>query len=538
MQNTKSTNTRARNTFLNTVAGVTAKLVNIAAGLVMRWVFIYTLGEEYLGVKGLFTSVLTMLSFAELGLSGAITYAMYKPVAEGNNQRIAALLNFYKTAYRMVAASVMVLGLALLPFMHIIVPPDKVSPEIYRQIYLIYILYVANTAISYLLIYKTTLLTAHQEHRYVSRVQTIFSVIRVTVECITLFIFKNFIVYLVLGILITRGQNWVTSRYAEKRYPELKEHSDAQLTAEEKKKLLRDVGAKMLYKVSNALMHGCDNVIISAVFGSTMVGYVDNYTMVTKRVNNLVNQFYNSASPSIGNLAAQSDSQRQYSTFRMLHFTAFWVCCFAATSFITLLNPFIGLWLGDSFQLSALFVLVVTFQFYINSMIHPVSAFRDTNGLFVQGRFRPVVMACINIGLSILFALHFRDTDVQMGIIGVKAATSIAQILTMQWFDPMLVFKRVFKVSLLKYYRNWFIFFFLTAGSCALTWYISTFINFGSTFLTFGTKMLLCLIIPNTIVVLFYHRTEEFRQLMATLKRIYKKKRGKKKAAPKAVSAE
>lgn len=527
----KNKNSRAKNTLMNTAAGVAAKVINIGAGLVMRWVFIYTLGEEYLGVKGLFTSVLTMLSFAELGLSGAIAYAMYKPVAEEDNRRLAALLNFYKTAYRVVALMVMGLGLALLPFMSIIVPPDKVSPEIYRQIYLIYILYVANSAVSYLLIYKTTLLTAHQEHRYVSRVQSVFSIIRVVLECVTLFIFRNFIVYLVLGILITRTQNWVTSRYAEKRYPEVMQYKDERLTKPEKKKLLRDVSAKMMYKVSNSLMNGCDNVVISSVFGSTMVGYVDNYTMVTKRVNNLVNQFYNSASPSIGNLAAQSDSERQYGTFRMLHFTAFWACCFAATSFVALLNPFVALWLGDKFKLSWLFVLVVTFQFYINSMIHPVSAFRDSNGLFVQGRFRPVIMAVLNIGLSLAFALYYKDTDVQMGIIGVKAATSIAQILTMQWFDPWLIFKRVFNVSLTKYFKRWFLYFGITVGCSALTWFACSLIPEMNKYLSFGIRMCLCLLIPNAAVILIFRRTAEFRQLMQTLARVVKKKKKKKAAS-------
>ena len=526
----KNNNSRARNTMLNAAAGVTAKVINIAAGFVMRWAFIYTLGEEYLGVKGLFTSVLTMLSFAELGMSGAISYAMYKPVAEGDNKRIAALLNFYKSAYRMVALSVLLLGAALLPFMHIIVPPDKVSPEIYSQIYLIYMLYVANSAVSYLLIYKTTLLTAHQEHRYVSRVQSIFSLIRVVVECLLLFVFKNFLVYLIAGIIITRTQNFVTSRYAEKRYPELKEHNDERLTKEEIKKLMRDVGAKMMYKVSNSLMHGCDNIIISAVFGSTMVGYVDNYTMVTKRVNNLVNQFYSSARPSIGNLAAMSDSEKQYQTFRVLHFTAFWVCCFASTSFVTLLNPFIDLWLGDKFTMSWLFVIVVVFQFYINSMIHPVSSFRDTNGLFVQGRFRPVAMATINIGLSLAFALYFRDSSVQMGIIGVKFATSVAQILTMQWFDPMLVFRRVFKTSLKKYYSSWFRFFAVSLASCALTWYVGSILPIANKFLLFGAKIVLCLVIPNALVVLLYRRTPEYERLIATVKRLLSKKKKKKKA--------
>ncbi len=528
MANTKS---RAENTLLNSTAGIAAKVINIAAGLLMRAVFILTLGKEYLGVKSLFTSVLTMLSFAELGMSGAIAFAMYKPVSTADNRRVGALLNFYKTAYRIVSLTVLVLGLSLIPFMSIIVPPDKVSPDIYKDIVLIYTLYVVDAAISYLLIYKSMLFTAHQQQRYVSGVQSIFSLIRVTVECITLFLFKNFFVYLILGIIITRTQNWVVSRTADKRFPEIKQYMKERLPKEERSRLLGDIRAKMIYKISNALMRGSDNIIISAVFGSTWVAYVENYTAVTSRITKVVNQFYNSATPSIGNLAVMSDEEKQYKTFRTLQFIAFWVCCFTSVSFATMLNPFVSLWLGKDFVMPAYFVVVIVFQYYIGSMIYPVTSFRDSNGLFKQGRYRPAIMALLNIGLSLALALYFRNSSVLLGITGVKLATSVAQLLTLQWYDPMLIYRRVFKKKLSDYFRRWGGYFITAAVCTAGTWLLASLISFPNQYLNFALKGILCLIIPNSVIVLLYGKTDECKDFLLIMKRLVGKLTKKKKKA-------
>lgn len=45
------------------------QIVKNLLGFVNRTVFVYILGAEYLGVNSLFTDILTVLSFAELGLA-------------------------------------------------------------------------------------------------------------------------------------------------------------------------------------------------------------------------------------------------------------------------------------------------------------------------------------------------------------------------------------------------------------------------------------------------------------------------------------
>ncbi|MBS7360827.1 MAG: hypothetical protein KIG24_00640, partial [Oscillospiraceae bacterium] len=63
----------------NTAAGVSSKVITLVLSFVSRTIFIRLLGNEYLGINGLYSEVLSMLSFAELGFGSAMTFALYKP---------------------------------------------------------------------------------------------------------------------------------------------------------------------------------------------------------------------------------------------------------------------------------------------------------------------------------------------------------------------------------------------------------------------------------------------------------------------------
>ena len=141
--------TRTKNTLMNAISGIAIKLINTFLAFAERSIFIYALGIQYAGVSGVFTDVLNILSFEELGIGTAIVYALYKPIATNDTDKIARLMNFYKLAYRMIALIVFVAGLILLPFLDYIIND---VPDVVEDIRLIYALYVTRTAVSYLLI--------------------------------------------------------------------------------------------------------------------------------------------------------------------------------------------------------------------------------------------------------------------------------------------------------------------------------------------------------------------------------------------------
>ncbi len=329
---------------------------------------------------------------------------------------------------------------------------------------------------------------------------------------------------------MTRLQNYVASLVAEKRYPELKEHKDAKLPKDEQKKIFKDIRALMIYKVCNSLLRSVDSIIISIMFGTIYVGYMGNYTLVTKRINNVVNQFYNSASPSIGNLAASSDSEKQYRTFKTLQFMAFWMCCFCSVSFFVLLDPFMHLWLGSvKYMLGPAVCAALTLNFYLSSIVHPVGTFRNANGLFVQGKYRPIYMSIINIVLSVVFALILgkNGADPIWGMFGVKIATAISQIATLQWYDPYLVYKNVFKKKFRIYLTTVLSQLAFTAVCCAGVYFIGKTLDIAgiNPYVVFLIKCLLCVIIPNLAIIIVFRKKTEFIDFMEILKKLVSRKK-------------
>lgn len=507
----------SENVVINTGTGFALKLVYLVMNLILRRIFIHTLGAQYNGVSTLFVDILNMLSLAEMGVGSAITFALYKPIREQDHRRIAALMNFYRKAYRLIAALVLAAGMLCIPFLPYLV---KDVPDIRESISLIFALYVVNSACSYLRIYKSTLLTASERGYMINHVTIWFVLGRTLLEGVLLLIFKNFILYLVVGIIEGLLRNVVITRQAEKLYPQIGDYADEKLTREETRRLLGDVGALSLYKICQVILNSTDSIVISAApaLGVVTVGFLGNYRLLFNTVNQLVNQFYQAFTPSLGLMATEASADKQYSVFKTVNFMSFWVVCFCCTSLFCLSGPFVRLWLGKNYVLPIELLLVMALNNYISSMNRATNIFRNGNGLFVQGKYRPVWMAIINIAMDIALVKP-------LGVFGVLLATCIARLSTQMWYDPWLIHRHVFKRSAKPYFIGLALYTLVMACACALTYFVCGLVGewIGNLYLAFLVRMAVCVVIPNGLVVLLYRRTPEFKDLIRRLEGMARK---------------
>lgn len=507
-------NSRTKNTLLNTVGGMFVRVVTIFTAFITRTIFIRTLGIQYAGVQGVFTDVLTVLSFAEMGIGSAIIYALYKPIADNDEKQIGKLMNAYRKIYTIIAFVVLGAGLCLLPFLQYIITN---VPDIVEDIRVIYLLYLINSASSYLLIYKSSFLTAAQKDYVISKMRIIISIAKAVGDCIILLVFKNFIIYLIFTIMIGICQNILISKEAEQEYPILKSKSNLLLEKEEKQKLFSDVRALFLYKVSGTVLDGTDSIVISTFISTALVGILGNYNLISNQVYSFIMQIFTATSASIGNLAAVGESEQQYLVFKKMTFLCFWIYCVCSTSLWVLFNPFMIVWQGEQYLFSAVIVALLVTEFYIKGMLSPISQFRTSNGLFVQGKYRPLIMAIINIVISIVLAQ-------KIGVTGVIIGTVVSRISTQIWYDPYLIYKNIFKKSVKKYYLKYSIYFGITVTCCTVTQSLLCWFSISSAIGQVIVGAILCAIVPNTILFIFFHRAEEFRQLVTLTKNIIRRK--------------
>ena len=512
--------TRTGNSIKNSGATIFGRLATLIMEFVLRTVLIKTLGIEYGGISSLFTDILQVLSLMELGIGSAIIFALYKPIAEKNYPQINALMRFYKTAYNIIAAGVFILGLCCVPLLDSIV---KDIPDVKEDIRLIFLLYVAASSCSYLVAYKETLIRASQQSRIVVRIEMTVQIVFMGLESLVLFIFHEYIMYLVLRIVTYLVRNLLISIEVKKRFPEVKFKGEERLGQEDKKKLIKGVKAMALYKISGVVLNGTDSIIISIFLGTSQVGIMGHFRMISNCITNLSNKVWVAILPSVGNMAAIDDDNKQYDVFKKVNLGSFCFSAFCSIAMFNLCNPLVTVWLGADYTVSTITSFAIAFNMYLFLTILPFQTFRDANGLFVQGKYRPVLMSVINIALSLALVKP-------CGMFGVLIATPISRLMTQTWFDPYVVYKYVFKKSPRPYYKEFLLHSVITLLTGAAIWGILEISHVGGGFIRLGFGIVLCVTVPMLVYYLLFRKNQEFIQFVQYVKRmvirLVKRKKG------------
>lgn len=493
---------RTRNVAVNIFVSLLTQVLMLILNFVLRTIFIKTLGVDYLGVNGLFTNVLTILSFAELGIGNAIIFSLYKPLAEGDSERLCSLMQLYKRIYCIIFFVVLAIGLALIPFLGFFI---KGEPNISENLIVIYLFYLFNTAISYLYIYKQSIIQADQKKYIVTTVLTVANIVKFVAQIIVLCLFHNFILFLVIQLLCTIGGNIYCSYVADKKYPYIKD-DPRPLDKEDSKKIYNDVKSMAAYKFGSIILNSSDNIIISAMVNITTVGLLSNYTMLTGACNTILHSITTSFTASIGNLNAVGTEEQKYNVFNKVLLITAWIYGLAAVGLMVVSKYFISKWVGIEFVMDPIVVFALLVEFYVAGVHSLESHYRTTMGFFVKGRFAPVIAAFLNVVLSILLCLKW-------GIVGVLAGTSIARILTLAVVDSWIIYKDGFNKSPL-------IYFIKNLG------YILLFISIGilcdklvSLIIVNGwwgviIQIIVVVFVYNLIMVLLFHRSRAFKEIL------------------------
>ena len=366
-----------------------------------RRVFVLLLGREYLGLNGLFTDVLSMLSLAELGFSASITYSLYRPVAQGDTETIKSLVRLYRRVYRTVGMVVLAVGLSLTPFLSFFV---KKMPEDIPYIPLIYVLNLANASISYFFAYKSTLLFVHQKKYVETAIRAAVSLGATVAQIGVLLLTRNYLYYLFLAIGATIVQNTAVSIQADRLYPYLREKNVRPLPLEILGEIRRNVRAILLHRIGAVAVFNTDNLLISKFVGVATAGLYSNYIMIRSFLNIMVGALFDVITPALGNLAATETMEGKQAAFRRLAFFSAWLFGWMSICLFCLYDPFIDLWLGEGYLLPTSAVLLIVVNFYVTSMRTPVINTKSVLGLFWDDRYKSIVEAAFNLVVSVLLA--------------------------------------------------------------------------------------------------------------------------------------
>lgn len=504
---------RAAHIEKNLKFAMAGELLLAALKFLSRRVFVLLLGREYLGLNGLFTDVLSMLSLAELGFSASITYSLYRPVAQGDTETIKSLVRLYRRVYRTVGMVVLAAGLSLTPFLNFFV---KKMPEDIPYIPLIYVLNLANASISYFFAYKSTLLFVYQKKYVETAIRAAVSLGATAAQIGVLLLTRNYLYYLFLAIGATIVQNAAVSIQADRLYPYLREKNVRPLPPEILGEIRRNVRAMLLHRIGAVAVFNTDNLLISKFVGVATAGLYSNYVMIRSFLNIMVGALFDVITPALGNLAATETEEGKRTAFRRLDFFSAWLFGWMSICLFCLYDPFIDLWLGEGYLLPVPAVLLIVVNFYVTSMRTPVINTKSVLGLFWDDRHKSIVEAAFNLVVSVLLAQRW-------GVEGIMAGTLISTLAFPFWCEPLVLYSRGLHMSAGEYFKGYFVHLVVTGAAGTLTWLLCGLA--GSGFAGFLERGFICAVAPNLVFWAVYWRMEEFLFLKDTVRQRVRGKR-------------
>lgn len=502
---------RVEKSIKNSLAAILLQVMTIMLSFVVRTIFIKTLGAEYLGINGLFSNILQMLSLAELGVGTAIIYSMYKPMADSDEEKLSILMTLYAKLYTYIGIFVIAIGFTLIPFLDYFIANKPSTP--YLNLY--FIIYVLKSASSYFFVYKASIITVAQKNYIVSANRMKFMFIKYIMEIVVLVIFKSYILYLLISLLTNITSNINISLKANRLFPFIKRKNKNKLPKDESRAIFKNIGALFFHRIGRVVVNGTDNLVISKFIGLNMVGLYSNYLLIVEAINTIITLLYSALTASVGNLNVTESKERTYTIFKNITFSNFWIGGFSATALVILLNPFISLWIGSDYTFDIPIVIVIVMNSYLTIIRKTTLVFRDAMGLFWKDRYKPIFESTINLVVSIILVQR-------LGIIGVFLGTLVATLSTCFWIEPLILYRYSFDIKIREYFKMVFIYFLITLSTVILTWLIANVFK-DNTVLTFIYKVLICSIIPNIMFLLIYRKRAEFIYFKSLLQSILKR---------------
>ena len=500
---------RTKNAARNIVFDGMMEMVNLLFPFVIRSVMLHYLGTEYLGLNGLFKSLLSFLNLAELGIGSAMVFSMYKPIAEDDTPAICALLRLYRTLYRIIGLVIAAVGLLLMPVLPSLIKSD-LPPGV--DLYILYLMNLGNTVITYwLFAYKSSLLQAHQRRDVISKVTLAVRITEYTAKILILIFTRNYYLYLAVQLVCQLAVNILTAVCASKMYPQYV--TKGELPKEKRHDIFCRVRDLFTAKLSATVFDAADTVVISAFMGLTVLALYQNYFFIITALRMMLVVVLNACMAGVGNKLVVESKEANFRDLEKISLLFLWILGVSSAMLLCMYQPFIKIWMGEENLLAVGLVFCFVIYYYSMGANKLINMFKDAAGIWRVDRFRPLTAALVNLGLNLL-------TVRWIGLYGVLLSSVVSIVfIQIPWLFHNLfreVYPRQFMGKYIKLFAG------MTAVSlvsCAASWYIC-----GLFTLSVWPSLFVCaavsFLIPNIIFFAVYGRDPLLKESFAQVKRI------------------
>ncbi|MBQ6506063.1 MAG: oligosaccharide flippase family protein [Clostridia bacterium] len=500
---------RTKNAARNILFDGTLKLLNMVIPFILRSIMLHYLGVQYLGLNGLFRSILSFLNLAELGVGSAMVFSMYKPIAEDDRESICALLHLYRTLYRAIGLLILVIGLVLTPFLRSLISGDIPQD---MNLYILYFMNLGSTVVTYwLFAYKRSLLDAHQRTDVVSKVSLVIQLVEYALKLPALILFRSYYLFLAVQLLAQVAINIATALRVDKMYPHYPPQGS--LPREKVLDIVYRVRDLFTSKFADVVFNFADTIVISAFMGLAALAVYQNYFFVITALRMFLDVIIVACIAGIGNSLVTESDEKNYHVFARITMLFGWIMSVGSAMLLCMYQPFMEIWMGRENMLTSDYVICFVLYFYTMGMNKIVNMFKDAAGIWRKDRLRPLTAALVNLGLNLA-------TVRWLGMYGVLLSSVIAiSAVEIPWLFRNL-FREVFPREHLKEYVILFCGLVAMAlVSCTASWALCALLRLGL-WPSLIVNACISFALPNLLFFAVYGRKPLFRESIDQIRRV------------------
>ena len=434
-----------KKSLLNVSVSIGFKIITMIMVIFVKRMLIQVCGNEVNGLNALYLSIIGFLSVAELGVGSAISFCMYKPIVEGDTEKVSALYCLFKKVYTIVAGIILVFGLAITPFIHLLA---KDYAELDVDLYGTFILMLLSIVLTYLFASKTALINAYKNNYVTTAISSTGLVVQYILQILALLITRSFIFYLICRIVVVLFQWIATELITHRKYASVISQKQ-KIDAETKIILMRSVKAMFMHKIGLILVNTVDSVVISVFIGVVALGKYSKYMTIMTSMTAIISLIFNSLTSVVGHLFVEKGGKESKRYCEMFHFFNFAIGFIFFLGYYAIIDNLIEILFSAELIVERSVPFIITVNGFVQFMRSDVLLFRDATGTFYHDRWKPLFEGITNLLLSIAFVKMF-------GMTGVIIATIVTNLLICHVVEPYVLYRYAFFESPRKYYiRNY-----------------------------------------------------------------------------------
>ena len=430
---------RLGNVIKNSSLGLVNNVLPSVLRFFSRYIFILYFGDALLGVNSLFADVVLLFSFAEMGIFSAVSFFLYKPIAEQDHERSQSLLALYRKFNIVIIVLVSVVGLGFLPFLDLIKTQEAIP-----NLWMYYLVFLAQNILSYFFSYRTAYLTAAQKAYQVSHISILISISSIVLQILVTVLTRNFLAYLLTDLILNIIKVFWINHFIVTHYPETRLNHAKPLDAASRKQFIEKTKSLFAVRLANLGISQTDSIIVSTMVDVVQWGYVSNYLSIKKIGSMALSAFSMGMLPSLGNLTAIENREKQIESFNMYSFFSAWLYLNFFAGFVVLVPPFVAMTFGEIRVLDDLTCFLLFFNVLYNGLLEAVTILRDARGLYREDLWLTIAAFAGNLVSSVILVKLF-------GLPGVFAGTLVGT--TIMYGRPYVIWREVFGEKNFSYYR-------------------------------------------------------------------------------------